>query len=109
VAPAEYGAAHDALKPLVHGSTAKLNFQPGPAAFVQNALFPHGSHDFKLAATFLQDSVPLYLKETSDVDILLFSLDNFLLDSDTRCFLFFSLLPEWMKLDSHCPERSRFL
>nr|ACR35082.1 unknown [Zea mays] len=72
-------------------------------------MFPHGSHDFKLAATFLQDSIPLYLKETSGVDILLFSLHNFLLDSDTRCFLFFSLLPEWMKLDSHCPERSRFL
>jgi hypothetical protein len=26
-----------------------------------------------------------------------------------QMFLVFSLLPEWMKLDSHCPERSRFL
>jgi hypothetical protein len=75
------------------------------------AMYPVVSVPFSslLAATFLQDFVPLYLKETSGVDILLFSLHNFLLDSDTRCLLFFSLLPEWMKLDSHCPERSCFL
>lgn len=65
MAPAEYGATHDVLKSLVHGSTAKLNFQAGPAAFVQNVLFPHGSGYLKLAPTFLQDSTPLYLKVTS--------------------------------------------
>lgn len=61
----EYGATHDELKSLAHGSTAKLNFQLGPTAFVQNDLFPHGSEHFKLAPNFLQDSKPLYLNETS--------------------------------------------